>query len=189
MNNHGQLGLGHTETVKAPTLLVDAATAGAGDDHTDGGSSFGGGNSNDAGAKTMPALILKDMAAYDSASAGVRPDGRVLSWGGGRTGRLGHGVAAVAAPPLPPLPSKTTTATTHGTMAASSSLQQQSQPQPQPQRRQQPLVDVQAEPRLVEGIAGQRVSRVLLGREEIVAFAPTTLVRLEPAAGPVQVGG
>ena len=100
----------------------------------------GNGSGGEVGDGGRPPLYLKDVSAYGSGTAGVRSDGRVLSWGSGRSGRLGHGDDGSCV----------------------------------------------LEPKLIEGIGGQRISMVHLAEEEILAFAPTTLVKIEPVAGPMQ---
>ena len=150
LNNHGQLGLGHTNTVKAPTLLVGSSQT---PDERDNVPYDSSNNSFTGEMSSRQPIILKEISAYDSASAGVRPDGQVLSWGNNRMGRLGHG-------------------TGNGTLSKF--------------KETQATGSVQTQPKLIQSIAGQRISNVLVGSEEIVAFAPTTFVKLEPAAGPVQ---
>jgi large repetitive protein len=107
LNAHGQLGLGHTDSVHLPMLLKDPyADQIANDGKANSDNSPGGGNNNannetgteyTLGSTTSeaarPPLLLKDISAYGLASAGVRTDGRVLTWGCARGGRLGHGAA------------------------------------------------------------------------------------------------
>jgi alpha-tubulin suppressor-like RCC1 family protein len=159
LNAHGQLGLGHTDAVHHPVLLKDpyaeASEEGFGFGGQDDGAEGGHAAESPIDADELPPLYLRDVSAYGSGSAGVRPDGRVLSWGSSRSGRLGHGDDAGG---------NATAGSGPGGGGGRSVL----------------------EPKLIAGIAGQRISTVKLAAEELVAFAPTTLVQLEPAAGPLQ---
>jgi hypothetical protein len=149
LNAHGQLGLGHTDSIHLPMLLKDPyADQETTTKQTESGvptSAF-----NDTGTEytltsstseaTRPPLHLKDISAYGLASAGVRADGRVLTWGLSKSGRLGHGPGDRSV----------------------------------------------FEPKLVDYIAGQKISMVHMSNNEMIAFAPTTLVKLDPTAGPIQ---
>jgi len=159
LNAHGQLGLGHTDAVNHPVLLTSpfAETPGP-----EGTMDVTDNNSSSAlDSNERPPLYLRDISAYGSGSAGVRPDGRVLSWGSNRTGRLGH-------------PNDDSNSGPEGNENGSGNNGNHNGGR------------CFLEPKLVDGIAGQRISMVKLAAEELVAFAPTTLVRLEPAAGPMQ---
>jgi alpha-tubulin suppressor-like RCC1 family protein len=155
LNAHGQLGLGHTDAVNHPVMLTSPFA------ETPGGEGAMDVTDSALDSSERPPLYLRDISAYGSGSAGVRPDGRVLSWGSNRTGRLGH-----------PNDDSNTGGPEGNENSGSSSSNGGGR--------------CFLEPKLVDGIAGQRISMVKLAAEELVAFAPTTLVRLEPAAGPMQ---
>lgn len=117
LNAHGQLGLGHTDSVHLPMLLKDpyadqaigeggkggeggvpittAMTPGNSNNFNDTGTEYTLGSTASDGA-VRPSLYLKDISAYGLATAGVRSDGRVLTWGCARGGRLGHGASQQA---------------------------------------------------------------------------------------------
>jgi len=151
LNAHGQLGLGHTDSIHLPMLLKDPYSeqetkptdvgSGPTSAFNDTGTEYTLTSSTSEAAR--PPLLLKDISAYGLASAGVRADGRVLTWGSSKSGRLGHGAS---------------------------------------QQQQQAIF----EPKLVDFIAGQKISMVHMSNDEMIAFAPTTLVKLEPTAGPIQ---
>ena len=129
-------------------------------------------------------MVVAAISARGHSSVLVTEDGAVYSWGCGRDGRLGHGLAKVGSAPIPkPKPDKAAPKIGYDAEAeAEAAALLASMPQ---------TVDVMgfknySLPTVVLAISHQPIQRAALSAKHLVVFCPTCVTTIEPASGPVE---